>query len=371
MIFEMPMPSLGADMDEAKMVEWKIKPGDAVKKNQVIASVETTKSVIDVVSFHEGKITELIAQIGDVIQVGHPILKMETAEEGIITTPPPKAPAKPEGERVRISPAAKKLAEENHVDLSQLKGTGSDGEITLKDVQTKIEVKTEKTYSGINLREAIAALMAKSKKEIPHYYLHREIQVDTFMNWMDEKNKTLSIDDRLLIPSALMKAIVLALKKFPQLNGYYKNGKFEPSNQVHLGIAFSIKDGGVMAPALLNAETMSLSDFNKAVLSLAERTRKGGLKSRELSDGTMTVTNVGDLGSDKVFGIIFHPQVALVGLGRMRKAAVVDLENKVTSGFVIDVTLSADHRVSDGLYGARFLNEINKILNDPKMLEGE
>lgn len=369
MIYEMPMPSLGADMDEAKMVEWKIKPGDTVKKHQIIASIETTKSVIDVESFHEGKITEILAHIGDVIQVGHPILKMETAEEIVATTITQLSEVKPSAQRLKISPAAKKMAEENHVDLSQLKGTGPEGEIMLKDVESKIAAAPEKSYKGINLREAIAALMTKSKKEIPHYYVEREIRLDSFMNWIDEKNKALPVDDRLLVPATLMKAIILALKKFPQLNGYYKNANFEMKNEINLGIAFSIKEGGVMAPAVLEADKMILSEFNKAVMDLAQRTRKGGLKNREMSDGTITVTNVGDLGSDSVFGIIFPPQVSIVGLGRIRKAPLVDRDDKIQSGLVIDITLSADHRVSDGLYGARFLNEVDQILNSPSLLE--
>lgn len=358
MIYDLPMPSLGADMDEAKMIEWKIKLGDIVKKNQTIASVETTKSVIDVESFHEGKIMELVAKIGDVIKVGRPILKMETSEEIVA----------PSVARIKISPAAKKLAEENHINISSLKGTGNEGEITLKDVQNLVSVKPEKTHTGVDLREAIASLMTKSKKEIPHYYLHRQVCLDTFMQWIDKKNKSLPVDDRILVPAAMMMAVIYALKKFPDLNGYFKNGRYEKQDAINLGVAFSVKGGGVMAPAVLECGQKNLMDFNKSFLDLADRTRKASLKSRELSEGTITVTNVGDLGSDQVYGVIFPPQVALIGLGRIRKGPVVD-GDIIKSGFVIDITLSADHRVSDGLYGSRFLKEIEHILNEPFILE--
>jgi pyruvate dehydrogenase E2 component (dihydrolipoamide acetyltransferase) len=166
-----------------------------------------------------------------------------------------------------------------------------------------------------------------------------------------------------------MKGILEAIKEFPMMNGYYENGVFKEKDSVNLGIAIALKSGGVLVPAIMNAEGMDLSDFNTSFQDLLIRTRKSELKNRELTEGTITVTNVGDLGSHEVYGIIFPPQVALIGLGRIHKTPVVDHE-KIRPGFVIDVTLSADHRVTDGLSGSRFLAHIEKIFLNPSMLEG-
>lgn len=360
MIYNLPMPSLGADMDEGKLMEWKIKVGDRVKKNQVIATVETTKSVVDVESFREGDVKTLVAKEGDVIQVGKAIAVLDILGDEILDLD--------KAQRLKISPVAKKMAEDHQLDLSVLKGSGAGGEITLKDVEAKISAKEQKIFSGINLRQAIALIMSRSKKEIPHYYLKKRINLDSLMNWLDESNKNLTPTERLLLPTLLMRAVTVALKKFPEMNGYFKEGKFEVSSMVNLGIAFSIKEGGVMVPAILNAGQMGLADLNKAIQNLALRTKERSLTSRELSEGTITVTNVGDLGSDEVYGIIFPPQVSIVGIGRVRKEAIVDSQNQLRSGFVVDFTLSADHRVSDGLLGARFLAEIDKVVNNPLSL---
>lgn len=369
MNYDLPMPSLGADMDEGKLIEWKIKIGDKIKKNQVIASVETTKSVVDVESFREGEVISIIAKVGDVIQVGKPIAVLDILGDEILDKKESvQKILKEEGPRYKISPAAKKLAEANHVDLRELKGSGVSGEITLKDVEEKIQPKSEKGFSGINLRAAIAAVMARSKREIPHYYLKKRVNLDILMNWLDETNKKLNPEERILMPALLMHVVTASLKKFPEMNGYYKDDLFQASSSVHLGIAFSIKGGGVMVPAVLDADKMSAADLNQAVQRLSLKVKEGGLTSRELSEGTFTITNVGDLGSDEVFGIIFPPQVAIVGIGHIRKEAIVDQQQQVRAGFVVDITLSADHRVSDGLLGARFLNEIEKRLNNPLSL---
>jgi pyruvate dehydrogenase E2 component (dihydrolipoamide acetyltransferase) len=188
------------------------------------------------------------------------------------------------------------------------------------------------------------------------------------MDWIDHKNQILSGEDRLLIPVVLMRAILLAVQEHPKMNGYYENEKFVQKESINLGVAISLKSGGVMVPAIMNAETMSTSKLNTHFQDLLIRTRKGELKNRELTEGTITITNVGDLGSDDVLGIIFPPQVALIGIGRIHKEAVVN-DGEVKPGFVIYLTLSADHRVTDGLAGARFLASIERNLMNPNLLE--
>jgi pyruvate dehydrogenase E2 component (dihydrolipoamide acetyltransferase) len=358
MNYFVPMPSLGADMDQGKLMQWLIRPGDLVKKNQAIAQVETTKSVVEIESFRQGKVLELLAHEGDQILVGKPIALFDVVGDEVASIPQPVIPS----ERIKISPAARKLAEEQGLDLKNIKGSGAEGQIELKDVPRPV------TSTGVNIREAIGRAMSRSKKEIPHYYLKSQVRLDPLMQWLDEKNKNLEPEQRWMMPVALLRAIILALKDHPEMNGYYQNGSFQPSTVIHLGTAIALKSGGVLVPALMDAEQKTLSTLNQEFQDLIKRTQKGELKNRELTEGTMTVTNVGELGSHEVFGIIFPPQVALVGLGRIHETAIFE-GSIVRRGFVIDITLSADHRVSDGLSGSRFLTSIEKILLNPQQLE--
>lgn len=365
MIYQVPMPSLGADMDQGKLMDWKIKPGDEVKKGQIIAVVETTKSTVEIESFREGKVLELIGQIGDQVPVGKPIAAFEV-ERSDLAPPDAITPA-----RLKISPAARKLAQDKNIELSKIKGSGPEGQIELKDIESVIppDVKIPQVSSGTNLREAIAKAMSRSKKEIPHYYLKSRVSIDPLMTWIDEQNKQRPAEQRLLVPVVLFKAVLESLKENPQMNGYYKDGHFEPNSSIHLGVAIALKSGGVLVPAIMDAQKMSLSELNSSFQDLAIRTMKGELKNRELTEGTVTITNMGDLGTEEVFGIIFPPQVALIGLGRIHKAAIVERDT-VRAGFVIDITLSADHRVTDGLTGAHFLSQLEKKLKNPVQLGG-
>jgi pyruvate dehydrogenase E2 component (dihydrolipoamide acetyltransferase) len=355
MRFNVTMPSLGADMEQGKLMAWKIKAGDEVKKGQTMATVETTKSAVEIESFRDGKVLELVGKEGQDLRVGSTIAIFDVQGEE------KKEPVAP---RIKISPAARKLAGQMHIDLSTIKGSGADGQIELRDIPSP------GTTSVVNIREAIARAMARSKKEIPHYYLKSRICLDAFMGWIDEKNNVLPATERLMVPTVLMKGIIQAIKEFPSMNGYYVNGAFEAKDSIHLGIAIALKSGGVLVPAIVSAEAMDLTRLNSSFQDILIRTRKSELKNRELTEGTFTVTNVGDLGSHEVFGIIFPPQVALIGLGRIHKAPVVD-NDMVRPGLVIDVTLSADHRVTDGLTGSRFLALIEKIFLNPSMLEAK
>lgn len=360
MKYNVTMPSLGADMDEGKLMDWKIAPGDHVKKGQTMAIVETTKSAVEIESFREGKVLELVGKAGEVIPVGQIIAYFDV--EGAPSVEE-QSPAPVKG-RVKISPAARKLAQEKHIDLEKIKGSGPQGQIELKDIESL----GAPVPSGVNIREAIARAMAQSKKEIPHYYLKNRIGLDPLMNWLDQKNAALAPEKRLMVPVVLFRAIIKSLKEFPQLNGHFKNGHFDHNEAIHLGVTIALKTGGVLVPALLDAHLMTMEELNISFQDLLLRTKNGELRNRELTEGSVTVTNVGDLGSDEVFGIIFPPQVCLIGLGKIHTAAVVDGPT-VRPGLVIDVTLSADHRVTDGLTGARFMSLIEKNLMHPSLLE--
>jgi pyruvate dehydrogenase E2 component (dihydrolipoamide acetyltransferase) len=367
-------------MEEGKFVEWKVQPGDLVKKGQAIGVVETQKAAVEIESFRDGKVISLAAKAGDVIAVGTEIATMEVSGEaeaeaqtsGVpIAKMPPAVLPPAMGPRKQISPAAKKLAVENHLDWNLIVGSGPNGVIEIRDVEKKLGAARppgQTTFSGVDLRRAIANQMAKSKREIPHYYLHQRMSLDPMMDWLDQVNLVRNPEARLMTASVLLRALVKTLQENPDLNGHYVDQNFLPSSAIHLGVAIALKSGGVLVPAILDAQAMSLSELNESFKSLAERARSGGIKNREMTDGTFTVTNVGDLGAHQVTGVIFPPQVAIVGIGRLRKEAVV-VDGSVRPGLVVDVTLSADHRVSDGLSGSKFLNRLERFLQQPQSLE--
>lgn len=365
MNYTIPMPSLGADMETGKLMDWKIKPGDHVKKGQVIAAVETSKSVVEIESFREGTVIELVGKLGEQIQVGQPIAKLEV----IGTDLAPDEPAQ-RVSHIKISPAARKLAQEHNLKIDMMVGSGAEGQIELKDVEASLlNMRSDKpTTSGVNLRSAIAKIMTHSKKEIPHYYLKTQVSLDNFMNWIDKKNQNQPPEQRLLIPAVLCKAIIASLNENPLMNGYYNNDTFEPLSTINLGVAVALKTGGVLVPAIIDSQKMTLSELNNSFKDLLLRTAKGELRNRELTEGSITVTNMGDLGSHEVFGIIFPPQVAIIGLGRIHKVPVIDGSN-IRPGLVMNITLSADHRVTDGLTGAKFLANIEKHLTQPDLLD--
>ncbi len=217
------------------------------------------------------------------------------------------------------------------------------------------------------MREAIAALMARSKKEIPHYYLQATIDMERSLAWLERANAQRSVSERLLPAALLLKATALAVHEVPEMNGFLVDGAFTPSPQVHLGVAVSLRGGGLIAPALHDVDTLPLDTVMAALKDLGGRARGGKLRSSEMSDPTLTVTNLGDQGVDLVHGVIYPPQVALVGFGRIH-AIPVAIDGMLAVHRCVIVTLAADHRVSDGHRGGLFLSAIDAALQKPEEL---
>ena len=216
------------------------------------------------------------------------------------------------------------------------------------------------------MRHAIATLMARSKREIPHYYLATTIDLSSALNWLADANAVRPVTERLLPAALLLKATSLAVADVPTMNGFWDDG-FRPSAAVHLGVAVSLRSGGLVAPAIHDADRLHLDLLMAALRDLVRRARAGTLRGSEMSDPTITVTNLGDQGVEEVFGVIYPPQVALVGFGNIT-------ERPWAAGGMLGVrpvvraTLAADHRVSDGHEGARFLGAIDRLLQAPEAL---
>ena len=217
------------------------------------------------------------------------------------------------------------------------------------------------------MRRAIAAAMARSNREIPHYYLETQIDMSVPLRWLEAANQQRPVQQRLLPVVLLLKAVAHALGEVPELNGYWKDDRNEPQKDVHIGFAISLRQGGLIVPALLHANRKSLDELMAAMADLIQRTRAGRLRSSEITDGTITVTNLGDRGVETVYGVIYPPQVALVGFGRITERPWAD-KGMVGVRPVLTATLAGDHRATDGRRGAQFLESLTRWLQQPEKL---
>jgi pyruvate dehydrogenase E2 component (dihydrolipoamide acetyltransferase) len=217
------------------------------------------------------------------------------------------------------------------------------------------------------MRRAIGALMSRSKREVPHYYLTDTVDLTAAVEWLRRRNQDLPVAER-LVPAALFcKATALAARRVPQLNGYWVDDAFAPADQVHLGVAVSLRGGGLVTPAIHDAASLTVAEMMAALRDLVERSRRGVLHRRELTEGTLTLTNLGERGAESVLGVIFPPQVGLVGFGRVTDQ-VRAVDGLVGVRPTTVVTLSGDHRASDGHTGGVFLDAVRTLLEHPEEL---
>ena len=394
---EFRMPSLGADMESGTLVDWRVKPGDAVRRGDVVALVETEKGVIEVEIFESGVVDSLIVQPGQKVPVGATlaIVRGDGATAEVPPTPGPPLAAKAASDekrlptitppieaagRARVSPLARKRAQELGVELSAATGTGEDGSITAADVERAAENAKARasttapaatvTAKGLDLqamRRVIAAAMARSKREIPHYYLATTIDMRKSLNWLAAENAKRTVTKRLLYSALLIRAVALAAREVPEVNGLWIDGAFKSSVGIHVGMAISLRQGGLINPAIHDVDKKNLDELMESMLDLVNRARAGHLRSSELSDGTITVTSLGEQGVESVFGVIYPPQVALVGFGKIIERPFA-ADGLVGARPMIEATLSGDHRVSDGHRGGRFLLAVDRLLQEPEKL---
>ena len=388
---EFVMPTLGADMTEGTLVQWKKRIGDRIAKGDIIAEVDTEKAAIEVECHASGIIEQLLSTPGDKVPVGTVMAIIREEGQPAPTSPQPQniapqpvtpprtppvaktSPAPSPGSRLRISPAARKLAAERGIDPTGLQGTGPEGAITLDDVTRAATVAagvgtvTTAAERQARMRQTIAAAMARSKREIPHYYLSTTIDMSRALAWLTTENGRRPVTERLLVSVLFIKAVALALRHVPELNALWKDGEAVKSERIHIGTAISLRQGGLVAPALHDADRAGLGDLMQRFQDLVKRARAGSLRSSELSDATITVTSLGEQGVETVFGVIYPPQVALVGFGKLVERPWV-AEGQVVPRPVVTVSLSADHRVSDGHRGGLFLAELDRLLQAPHSL---
>jgi pyruvate dehydrogenase E2 component (dihydrolipoamide acetyltransferase) len=395
------MPSLGADMEAGILVEWLVKPGQQVKRGDVVAVVETEKGAIEIEIFESGEVSELVVPVGAKVPVGTLLARLggpagpapapmpapataaaPTLAPTTLPTPlsnAPKAPIALATEtRPRITPAARRRADELGVSLAGLKGSGVEGAVALADVEAAATTPSapsaipgpaarRRGFDAAAMRKAIAAAMARSKREIPHYYLGSTVNLGPTLAWLEAVNRERTPAKRLLPAVMFLKAMARAMAKTPELNGFWEDGSFRAGTGVHVGWAIALRGGGLIAPAILDAGERTLDELMAALRELVQRARNGGLRSSELSLPTVTVTSLGERGAESVLPVIYPPQVASVGFGRIAMRPWVVAE-AVAVRPVVQVTLAGDHRASDGHRGGLLLTEINRLLQEPERL---
>jgi pyruvate dehydrogenase E2 component (dihydrolipoamide acetyltransferase) len=391
---EFRMPSLGADMAAGTLMAWRVRPGEHVKRGDIIAEVETDKGLIEIEVFEDGVVDKILIEPGRKLPVGTVLatIRGEGAPAAVPSPPPPAAPGpkmtepgKPPAPIVtaphlKASPLARKMAEQLGVDLKTVRGTGPGGAIERADVERAAsEMRAAPTAapglitppSPVDFRErmrgAIAAAMARSNREIPHYYLEMPVNMSRAQRWLEAENTKRPIKERLLPVVLLLKAVAHALKDVPDLNGYWRDHSLDRREAVHIGFAISLRGGGLITPAIHDVHLKNIEEVMAAIRDLIPRARAGRLRSSELMDATITVTSLGDLGVKSVYGVIYPPQVALVGFGRVTEQPWAE-NGMLGVRPILTATLAADHRATDGQKGAQFLDALNQQLQEPEKL---
>ena len=430
MAFDVTMPQMGADMTEGTLVKWLKQPGDAVTRGDILAEIETDKATVELEAYESGTLLKQIAAEGDVVPVGDVIALIgepsETTEEpqrkppaetparrhiepdpqqpaaaatAVKDAPKPAAAAQTDG-RIRISPVARRIASENKVDISNLSGSGPDGRILRRDVEAAIKgeapaaapaearsaaeaaPQAEPSRAAAppaprppaggeleplsRMRQAIARRMSASKQAAPHYYLTLDVDMTDALGFREMVNGSASDEQRVSINDLVVKACAIALERHPKFNAAFTDEGLRYSEHINICIGIAL-DEGLIAPALLETESKSLGRIAVEAKDLINRAKDGRLTADEYSEGTFTITNLGAYGVETLIGIINPPQAAILGVGSVMDQAVVR-NGEIVARKVMKVALSADHRVSDGAEGARFIKEIQGLLEKPASL---
>ncbi len=421
----MTLPSLGADMDFGSVIEWRVGPGDTVDRGDVIAVVETEKADIDVEIWQAGVVAELLLDVGHEVPVGTPMLRLTADAAAVAADAPAEAPVEPaeaavepaapaeaavvspddrpaptpavavseRADVVPASPLARVRAESLGVDLRRVNGSGPDGAVLVADVDAFATGGASAPSAGdrtdaptppvvppasppstadraakraLSMRHAIAERMAMANRDIPHYHLDLDVDLGPMFEALEHHNATRPVGERVLPAAVFLEAAAKAAAAHPECNGSWVDQGFVGATSVDLGVAISLRRGGLVTPVITAADSCSTTEIMTRLKELVTAARSGALKSSWMVDASLTVTNLGDHGADRVHGVIFPPQVALVGFGRVQTRPWV-VDGAVLARPVVTVSLTADHRATDGLVGSRFLSTIAKRLEDSEI----
>ncbi len=401
MISEVVMPQMGADMEEGTVVRWLKREGDAVERGEIIAEIETDKANVEIEAFDSGIFRKVLVPEGATVPVGQIIAVIASPEEDIsryeaeavaaaapaaaptrrrpaaAEAPAPAEPARRDGRR-RVSPVARRIAQEKGIDLARVTGTGPEGRILRRDVEALLKrpeaapareapaARAAAPVTPSRMRQTIARRMSQSKREAPHYYLTMDIDMTEAERLRRQVNEDPGFDVHVSVNDVIVKAVAMALARHPIFNSWFVDGEVRQQAALNIGVAVALEDG-LIAPALLDCGRKSLLEIAAESSGLAERARSGVLKADEYAGATFTVTNLGMYDVDTLIGIISPPQTAILGVGAVHSVPVAR-EGEVVVRERMKVALSADHRVTDGAQGAQFLLELRDLLENPVRL---
>jgi len=456
MAITVEMPRLSDTMEEGTLVKWQVEVGDEVEAGQVLADVETDKATMELTAFDDGKVAKLVAGEGDTMEVGAAILILAEegesledaaasgggksgstaagpsdsdesdeeqdaedtgeAEEESGEKKEPEKKEEPEAEeastdksqasggggggRVRISPVARKIADEKGVDVSSIKGSGPDGRIIKRDVlaaaegkgekkseprqdQSKKSARTEapspapapkleaKTHELSNMRKTIAKRLLESKTTIPHFTVTVSINMDPLLTLRKTLNDQLESQGvKLSVNDFIVRGVALSLVQHPMVNASWQDGSIQTFDTVNVGVAVALpedKGGGLVVPTLRDCQNKGLRQISQETRQLAEKARESGLSLEEMSDGTFTLSNLGMFGVEHFEAIINPPQAAILAVGAAIEKPVVR-DGQIVVGREMSATISADHRVVDGAMAAEYLQTLQQMLENPAVL---
>jgi len=381
MVTEVIMPKLGQTMEEGKIARWVKKEGDRVEKGDVLLEITTDKATLEVEAYGSGILRKILAKEGETVPVTQligivaeegeelPDLKRQEKPETGKTAEKTETPKKQEtksalqaaaassGKKTKASPLAKKIASQKGIDLSALKGTGPGGRIVKEDVLSAVPGGEPARPS--RMREAIAAAMSKSKKEIPHFYLTSEVQ----MKEVARKRENL---EGVSYTHVIIKAVADALSEFPALNATWEDGKIVNPAEIRIGIAVGVEDG-IITPVLSKPDKKTLQEISTQTKQIVERAKAKKLSVDEYSNATFTISNLGMFGVESFLPIIIPPQACILGIGTIVQKCVV-IDGNIEIGPVMKISLSADHRIVDGIAAATFTQKLTDILENPDFM---
>ena len=424
---ELNMPQMGYDMKEGVVVKWLMEEGSAVKIGDPVAEIETDKAVVEFESYAEGTLEKILVEEGSKVNVGEPIAIVgdgsNITEEEIVEEPAIEEEATVQLEeeiveepiieeevtvqleeeiveesvteessadqKIKASPLAKTLANDNNIDLSNVIGTGPGGRIVKSDVlalidnvETTEKIKIDLTTETKNaepqiqnsdtsvkeenkMRAQIARVTQRSKQEVPHYYLSTDINMDKALEIRAQINSKLAEQNiKISINDLIMKSVIDTLKKFPVFNSRYENGTTNMNEEINVSIAIALEEGLIM-PAIINCNDMDIKQLSIASKDLVDRTKNGKLTSAEYTKGTFSISNLGMFDVNSFLAIILPPQTAMLAVGSVKKVPIVTSDDDIKVSNIMNASLSADHRVTDGAEGAIFLAEIKNNLENP------
>jgi len=404
------MPKLGFDMAEGTLVRWVKLEGETVNKGDILAEIETDKATVEVESSFAGVVHKHLVEQGSVVPVGTPIAIIAAPGEqveDIPTTQParevpaqaqtpqtaPAAPVQPAATPtapagpVKASPLARRMATEQGLDIHTLRGSGPGGRIVKRDVEnalktipasvplkpatppaqmTSTAIPGDETVTVDRLRAAIGRRMVESKQQVPHFYVTHACRVDELMNLRKKINSTLPEGEKISVNDFIIKAAGLALRRYPNLNASLNGDVILRHGDVNVGVAVAVP-GGLLTVVNRNTDQKPLRVISREVREMVTRARDGKVRPDDIESSTFSISNLGMFDVDSFVAIINPPEAAILAVGSVQEVPVVE-DGQIKPGMVLKITLSADHRITDGAEAAQFLQAMAEYLENPLLM---